>query len=57
MNADRRKAIENEVMDIIAQQITEGYYYGTFDYDTGNDGEEYISVDWVLRVGIDFKED
>lgn len=46
-----RYEIENDVLEMIAEQVKEGYYSGLFDYNY--DEDKYVSVSWSLDVDID----
>ena len=43
---------ENEAMELIAQQVNEGHYNGSFDLE--DEHGNYHSVDWSINIEIDF---
>ena len=56
MTPERKIAFENEVMELIAQQVSDGYYSGMFDlYEDETDC--YIPVDWELKVNISWEDE
>lgn len=44
--------LENEAMELISQQVSEGYYSGSFDLEDvhGN----YHAITWSINIEIDF---
>ena len=50
--AMRKARLENEAMEIIAEQVNAGYYSGMFDLLDDETGE-YHSVNWSLEVELD----
>ena len=55
MTTDNKIRIENEAMELISQQVNEGYYSGMFDlYD--DETNTYHSISWSLDLDIDYTE-
>ena len=49
--AMRKARLENEAMEIIAEQISNGYYSGMFDLLDDESGK-YHTVEWLLDLDI-----
>lgn len=53
MTVENKINLENEALELISQQVNEGYYSGMFDL-YNDETDSYHSVSWSLNVDIDY---